>query len=231
MINTINFNEVSQQISMLNAHTKKYNKFNHTWDQILFDFSRPESKSRAVRILRDISEQVLSISGNQNSPNNIFFTRIIDANQSKVSKRSSSTILSIKSPLKSQMMHSKNNSDLRQNLEEIDQKVKTQPIRNVSEVLPKIKKTFDREMINEMFSLKGVLSKTTEFKIKDLEEKVRRMKTHLESEPEIEKIVPLRADGKGKRPLGKIRATHFGFERKPIKKTTIKSMSLKHKRT
>ena len=68
------YNEISQSISKLNLHSIKYNKFNHTWDQKLFDLDKPTIiKNRARKIVKALRDQISEISANQNSQNNSTF--------------------------------------------------------------------------------------------------------------------------------------------------------------
>ena len=225
MKSELDYNEISQNISELNVHTKKYSKFNHTWNQNLFDLERPRIKTRAGKLIKNIKEQLLLIAVSKTSESDNYFPSLIDTHpSSKASKKSISSKYSIRRPLQHSKIQSHNS--LAVSIDELDLKMKDPKIRQLRDVIPEKIKVDERYRRNELFNVEGILSSLTLAKIKDLDEKVKAMRDSLHSKSDLLAVGSSQGGIKSKRALAKLRATHFMGMKKKRNETMQNSRSL-----
>lgn len=204
----IDYGEISQAISELNLHTKHFNKFNHTWNQTLFSLQRPLTQNRAKRIVKSIHEKLSTISNSQSFIGHNYYPRTIESQTStsvsKISLRPSSNKKKSIVPIRIV----KHNS-LAASLEELENKIKDAQDFKLNEVIKKKSQNFDFDSMQELFSLKNAMSESTLVRIKDLEDRINKVRTSLTTSFIEKSKEPPQTSLKKSRALKKLRATQY----------------------
>ena len=201
------YNRISQNISELNLHTKKFNKFSHTWNQDLLDLERVNFQSRAGKIIKNIRQQLSTLSTSQNSINNSYFPGLDSNPPSTASKKSLKTDSSLK---KKPLAKIGKQPSLSTNLDDIQMKIKESKSLCFDDLFPKLPKNEEIETIQELFSIKNVLSESTLMHIRELEEKVQNIK-NLNAKIAKDELSHIKS--KRKKVLSKLRITQCpGFK-------------------
>ena len=234
----LDYNKISQSISSLNLHAITYNKFNHTWDQKLYELDKPTIiKNRARKMVKVLRDQLTEIATNQNSQNDSsFLPTFSESNSSSMNSKKSQKKIILNSRLGKQFSimskqdrpeskniekhannvndhflvqkKNKNQNPLSSSLDELDCKLKIKNFNNISEIFPQ-SHTHDIDDYKELFSINDVLSNSTLIKIKELEDKAKQMRDDLKKiEIENSNIIS-QTRVKRNRALNKIRATQY----------------------
>lgn len=209
-----NYSLVSQNISGININSKKPHKSNHTWNREIYDLERLSIKTRAGKIIKDIKEQLSTLSGPQNLTNG-YFSSLIDSSPSTSSKKS---LITIKN-LKKKKVYSKMSKllPLRSSLEELETKIKEQKSFQLCDIVPKNNKIEDFEATKSLFEVENVLSESTLSKIKQIELKVNGVRESL-SFPVLSKDPENNQNHlKQKRSQHKIRATQINGKKSSVR--------------
>jgi hypothetical protein len=206
MKSELNYLDISQTIADLNTRTQEFKRFNHTWNQNIHCLERSSINTRAGRIMKSIKEQLSSISTSNHASSGSFFPEIIDSQPPSTTSKKSVTVSSLKkASLKPKLV--KQNT-FKAALDDLDASLHEGRSFNISQFMMR-KASKDRfEEVKQLFNLSTVFSEQKTIKMREVEDKVIRMRNSLKEQISVKEDLVLPSfQVKKVRAMKKLKAT------------------------